>query len=51
MRAWRKLRQPSQNERQSLRCGTDALQVGATESTGIAYCHVNNRRLYVWVSD
>jgi hypothetical protein len=40
-----------QNERRSLRCVTDALQVGATESTGIAYCHVNNRWLYVWVSD
>lgn len=39
------------NEREALRCRTDAVIVGATESTGIAYCHVNNQWLYVWISE
>ena len=39
------------NERQSLRCDRAAVIVGATESTGIAYCYVNARWLHVWISD
>jgi hypothetical protein len=39
------------SERQELRCRHDAVVVGATESTGIAYCYTNKRWLYVWVSD
>lgn len=39
------------NERKSLRCRRSAVIVGATESTGIAYCYVNARWLYVWMSD
>jgi hypothetical protein len=39
------------DERNILRCRNDALIVGAAESTGIAYCRVNNRWLYVWISD
>jgi hypothetical protein len=39
------------DERRSLRCRNDAVIVGATESTGIVYCYINNRWLYVWVSD
>jgi len=38
-------------ERRSFRCSHSALQVGATESTGIVYCYANKRWLYVRVSD
>ena len=39
------------NERQSLRCRYAAVEVGATESTGIVYCYTNSGWLHVWVSD
>jgi hypothetical protein len=39
------------SERQVLRCRHDAVEVGATESTGVAYCYTNKQWLYVWVSD
>jgi hypothetical protein len=39
------------DERTSLQCDHTAVVVGATESTGIAYCFVQNRWLYVWISD
>ena len=39
------------DERTSLRCDQTAVIVGATESTGIAYCYVKTRWLYVWISD
>jgi|tagenome__1003787_1003787.scaffolds.fasta_scaffold20502136_1 hypothetical protein len=39
------------DERERLRCHHDAVIVGATESTGIAYCYSDKRWLYVWVSD
>jgi len=39
------------NERRSLRCPSAAVIVGATESTGIAYCYIHAQWLYVWFSD
>jgi hypothetical protein len=39
------------NERRSLRCRSAAVIVGATESTGIAYCYIHSQWLYVWFSD
>ena len=39
------------DERKSLKCDNAAVIVGATESTTIAYCYLNHRWLYVWVSD
>ena len=39
------------SERESLRCNHAAVDVGITESTGIANCYVQGRWLYVWFSD
>jgi hypothetical protein len=44
-------RRATGSERQELRCRHDAVVVGATESTGIAYCYTNKRWLHVRVSD
>jgi len=38
-------------ERELLRCNHPAVIVGATESTGVVYCYISKRWLYVWVSD
>ena len=38
-------------ERESIQCPRRGALVGATESTGIVYCYINNQWPYVWVSN
>lgn len=40
-----------EGERGSMQCRYAGALVGATEATGIVYCYINSKWLYVWVSD